>query len=1344
MPSAPISAERQRLVQQAVAEWKRRLVDLSRRNNLLYFRDLKRGTFDLTPFASLVRTTLLVGTALTTADLMASGLRQEGVVNFRELARRALANREEKGLDTLHLAIGFATWEATDGGKPPNAPVVLLPITVESKGVRGAQWTIVPAGELRVNPVLAYALREVGVVIDDAMVDPLNSDDAASDDVIAQACAYLERVAGRVPGFSISDGMKLGNFAYQQLAMVNDLSSVTPILSEHELIAALAGDVEARQAVLNARTIEPVETLDHVPPDREFLVVDADSSQQQVIRTVLAKQSGLIQGPPGTGKSQTIVNLIGACAAAGWRVLFVAEKRAALDVVFRRLDEIGLGHLVLDLHGADISRKQVMDQITRSLEILREADVPDTSQVHQRFEQLRSQLNQHVVDVHSLLPPAGKSVFQLEAELLALPGEAQSQTRWGGDALNQLDTQAAQTIRDALQQAGAFPDLFLGVDASPWNACQAIDGAQVSETLAAARDLTLTLLPAFTDALVALCQPELSRPRTLAEANDLIALCSRTVAIYDRYQPEIFTEDLAALAVSLAPAKGAFSHLAAKLFNSSFRASRRKVASLLVDSQRSDHQLLEDVNHCNEIVGEWGRAGSSSVPTLSQEVVEAARKSYDAVCEMLPAVAGPLMWQNTTSIDLATLQTRLAAVHADAAKARALPFIQLLRSRIEAAGGGGIVAELRSRRPAPQLWGQIFEHAWYASCLDRRLAESPELAGFNGRVQDAKTREFAALDRKRIDLARTRVLRTHAERAFHTRNQHLDQDSIVRRQAQKQRRIMPIRRLVAAAPDVLTALRPCWVLSPLSVSQLLPNDRRLFDLVIFDEASQVLPEAAIPSLMRADRAVVAGDTRQLPPTTFFADGGNDGSDSSADDLSTGAISGFDSILDQMSGFLDPWWLRWHYRSRDEALIAFSNQHIYDRQLVTLPSVGGDKPLTHILVEQDGARTGDEESSSGEVQRVVEQIIAHAESRPNESLGVIAMGIKHADRLQAALDQALSLRRDLDDFFDTTRDERFFIKNLERVQGDERDAIILSVGYSKDPSGRLPYRFGPLLSEGGERRLNVAITRARRRMTVVSSFDHRDMDPSRSSARGVELLRLYLQYAASAGRNLGETQATATVPMNGFEHDIKVALEGQGLSLLPQWGVSKYRLDFAVQHPRRPGEFVLAIECDGATYHSSPTARDRDRLRQQQLEALGWRFHRIWSTDWFNDRIGEIKRAVTAYEQAVDSAEEPRPQSDPVVQNKQFEPAEPEDQADRLPAPAERRMGSRPNLPMRRPIDEYSPVQLDALIRWLLSDRRLRTDEQLIAEAMQELGFRRRGHRIEQALTYAIRRVRASG
>jgi restriction endonuclease-like protein/AAA domain-containing protein len=387
-------------------------------------------------------------------------------------------------------------------------------------------------------------------------------------------------------------------------------------------------------------------------------------------------------------------------------------------------------------------------------------------------------------------------------------------------------------------------------------------------------------------------------------------------------------------------------------------------------------------------------------------------------------------------------------------------------------------------------------------------------------------------------------------------------------------------------------------------------------------------------------------------------------------------------------------------------------------LTTFPGVTGDSCLRQVHVDQLPAAAGQEESVAAEVDQVVELALEHARIRPNESLGVITMGIKHADRVDLALRHALVAHTELQPFFEDSGDERFFVKNLERVQGDERDAIILSVGYGKNPVGRLLYRFGPLLSEGGERRLNVAVTRARCRMTLVSSFTAADMDPGRSSAEGVKLLRAYLQYAASRGSNLGEAIAEKPA-LNPFEIEVR---------------------DFAAQHPTKPGRMVLAIEADGARYHSSATARDRDRLRQEHLERLGWTFHRIWSTNWFADPDREIEQIKQAYDAAVvaDRADDEVAESTPRTHSHPTAFTQLAEQAGGVQPPRSR---PKPQLPYGQPIANYTHQELVRLIGWIESDTLLRTEEELLDEVMNELGFQRRGSRIREAVAAAVASAR---
>ena len=509
--------------------------------------------------------------------------------------------------------------------------------------------------------------------------------------------------------------------------------------------------------------------------------------------------------------------------------------------------------------------------------------------------------------------------------------------------------------------------------------------------------------------------------------------------------------------------------------------------------------------------------------------------------------------------------------------------------------------------------------------------------------------------------------------------------------------------------------------------------------MIFDEGSQITPESAVTAIVRGHRVVVAGDEKQLPPTDFFR-GTIENDDADDDDVPEDAIEGIESILGVLKPFCKPLGLRVHYRSRDERLIAFSNEHFYNNELVTFPGSGANaQGLRFVHVPTTGFES-DEESSSPEVARVVELILEHAETRPHETLGVIAFGSKHASSIESALFAARRERPDLDAFFNEAEEEPFFVKNLERVQGDERDAIIRTVGYGKTKTGKVSHNFGPLNQDGGERRLNVAITREKSRLTLVSSLKKSDLDPTKLVKKGSQLLAAYLGYVETLGRDLGRDGIDETTPVNDFELDIQHALEERlGTGILPQYGVGQFRIDLAVQHPTEPGRLILAVECDGASYHSTPTARMRDRLRQNVLEGLGWTFCRIWSTDWFNDRAAEIDRVEAAYRAALAKCDAAIPAS---VSSRVA-------MADvALPSVREHIASRRGPSPVRsryRSIAEVPDSLLASLLAWITSDGLLYTDAELIEIMIAELGFARRGARIVarlQATVTAFQRAKS--
>lgn len=1325
------SPARRGKVEAARKRWISSLIDKSRRNSLLYFRPLKSGTLELTGADPKAMERLLTREEVPLSKLLPKTLElRTAEATLGEIRARAVMNSEERGLETLFLAMGITTWDSVDGERPAEAPVLLVPIKVRARARGGTGPALARTGEIQANLVLLHVLESehrIKVEPED-LLKALQGDDEGEVYDPGPVYELLRLAARNLKGIAISDRLIIGNFAFQKTAMVKDLRECGEQLVAHDLIAAICGDVDAQRAVSERRSVADPAELDRTAPEDEFLFLDADSSQQMVIRHALALQDGTIQGPPGTGKSQTIANLIAEFAARGKRVLFVAEKRAALDVVRHRLSERGLEHLALDLHGAEISRRQVLDALRLSRNLVRQAPPVDADKQHAKLTDRRDRLQQHVRRMHSGCPPTELTLFQIQGALLRLGGPDLTQTRWDGEALDKITQAAIDKAQDLMSELEECRDLFLRISSSPWNGANLPDAACVRRATRLVDEIVKEW-PGWLERALNMCgQAGLIYPSALTALRTQLAAimeCRRTL---DQFRPELFTEvDLPALSVSLQPAaRSPLGRLWTWITNGDYRTALRTARKYRLPGQVSAPMLLEEILEARDRRERWlpltiGQTAPCPVPAF----LEIARE-WDGIESRLKDLFTLLDRQDLYALTLDDLSHQIERLSKDKETPAKLPHLLGLEAQLASLGVAALVEELRCRKPEADAFKIWLEHAWYASALDQALQRDVSLAAFQGRTHDKIVDEFRRLDRDRIRIAADRVRRAHAERAVARMNEFPNEDTLVRTECQRKRSIMSVRKLFMDAPHVATALRPCWMASPLSVSHLLPADRHLFDIVLFDEASQVFPYDAVPALLRAPRAIVAGDRHQLPPTAFFLS--DEVSEDEPDEQNV-AI-GFESILDQMSGLFDPWTLDWHYRSLDESLIAFSNRHIYDERLVTFPGPGQHRAIQHVLVEQRMI-DGQEDSVSEEARKVVELVLHHAIERPTESLGVIALGIKHQRRIEAALDEARRDRPDLDAFFSEANQERFFVKNLERVQGDERDAIILSVGYGKDRSGRLPYRFGPLATEGGKRRMNVAVTRARRRMAIVSSFSPHDMDPAKCR-EGVEFLRLYLQYAMSGGANLGVEQPLE-VPLNDFEQGVFDALAARGVKLLKQWGASRYRIDLVAQHPEKPGRHVLAIECDGASYHSAQSARDRDRLRQQHLEALGWRFHRIWSTDWFNNRVVELDRTLKAYDEAIRAAD----QADGGESN-----LNPRPRASRESTPSSPKRGRKPFIPQRDSIEEYLSGDLIRCVEYIMSDQLLRTDDEILGEMIEFLGFERRGARIVERIRSAIQAYRA--
>lgn len=1278
-------------VDTARGAWTRHLVDLGGRNTLLWYRDLPTGTLDLTTAHPGGVAMLLAGKPTKLSDLV----REPAALDEARRRARAIAAKtrelaQERGILTGFLAIGMASWtvrlpDGRTAPRTPAAPVLLRACTLRATGAAQGDYTLDLDGDLELNPVLVhYLASERGIDLDADAIEALATPGQTFDPypiyaALAQACAA-------VPDFAVTPRLVLGTFSYAKLPMVADLAAQADTLADHDVVAALAGDPDALRSVRSDLDPQRV-AVDGPASGRDVLVLDADSSQQEAIEAVRTGAHLVIHGPPGTGKSQTISNLIATLAADGKRVLFVAEKRAAIDAVVGRLDRVGLGGLVLDLHAGAQGRRRIARDLVGALDQLREtpgratASTPRTtsdavaSRVFDPTSTRRttaSALTDHVAVLHDPREPWGVSLYEVQEAVCAFastPVPPRSRVRLRGGALAALG-------RDELTSAAATMATLASI--ADWDGPGADDpwfgaGIRTADEADEARTRLQRLAGGGVDATASTLADvfrgiRLPETPTSRDWGKVLTTVGQVRDTLEAFRPEVFDIPLDDLVT--ATGDKAYRRAVGSDLGWLERWRLRRQARALLRPGRPPASLHAALAAASEQRIAWRElAGSGGRPEIPVEL-DRARLAHAALVDDLawlderlptsePAAdvrhpgaqddqpAGRTGPTSLVDLDLPALQARADSLAARLDRLAVAPTVRGALDELTASGLRPLVDDLRTRAVPAEHVGVEVEWVWWSSLAEEIATRDPRVAAHDGRALTRTVAEFAESDRAVVAGNAERVMAAVRDRIAQVLREHPEQETLLRAEGARARRLAPLRDLVTRCPDLVLAVRPCWVMSPLVVASVLPPGQ-WFDVVVFDEASQIPPAEAVSAISRARQVVVAGDSRQLPPTSFFTTV-SDG-EAAAVGADEAITEGAESILDVLAAALPSRRLNWHYRSLDERLIAFANAEVYEGSLVTFPGTGVDPVVRHELVDGVGMVAEGEgavETTSAEVDRVVELVLEHARTRPERSLGVIALGITHATRVEDAVRRAVGgLDDDALAFFDEDRPEPFFVKNLERVQGDERDDVILTVGYGKTPHGRVLHRFGPLNTEGGERRLNVAITRARRSMTVVSSIAAGDLDPTRLKARGAIMLRDFLAYAATgslpgatapvadAGGSGSSVDSPEVSVVSGGSRSVVLAdlarqLRGHGVVVHEGVGSSADPVDLAVEDPRRPGQLVLAVESDGPQYAAMRTTRDRDRLRAEQLERLGWRHLRVWSTDVFRDPARDVARILKA-------------------------------------------------------------------------------------------------------------------
>ncbi|WP_039796530.1 AAA domain-containing protein [Nocardia araoensis] len=1318
------------MLQGKAEEWAKELIQLDSRNSLLNFRITKTATLDLTSSPERAVGRLLSGEAVRLGELFGDeqGYR-EACTRTRNLVRMIRSFSEEQGVDVGRLVFGRVS---SDGGKRGGArapialraPLLLYQIAIQARTASENDFSLQVTAEPELNPVLRHCLeREYGVRVDSSVLDELTT----GGDLESGPHGLAERVFRVIADAAGEQGVSLdlaamvavGICNYAKLPMVDDLMSAAPLLAEHDLIVALAsGGLSGVDAGAGGRYTPAAP--DTVRPQDDYLVLDADSSQYRAVATALADRHVVIDGPPGTGKSQTIANLIAAGAAAGSKILFVAEKRAAIEAVTNRLTEIGLGGLVLDLHQSKVTGRAVAAQLAESFEQLVRVPVAAGVELDRELEHSRGKLNDFVQAVHTCRAPWQLSPYQVREALVRSRGGIETAIRFGN--LAHFTPEVRLAVEEDLRHFVANGGLRLIRRETPWWKARVATVEDARQVLAQLEEVTTrTLSRSQTSMRELVSQVGLPEPRDFQGWDRTLNLLSAMSDSAATLGGDIFARPLIEYQIATTSWRGRRSRepkLGWRRRSALLKELRLNRAGITDKSA-----LRVEVTKVIDQLEQWRRMSGAGTGPADIGDFRAVGHQYGRLRDQLAAIA---MCANV-ALDqqpLDEIERELQVLAGDRVMVPFLPDLTAQWARLRNAGLEALLNEIATRAVDPEQSVALFRHALMHSLDEEFILTSQPLREFRADSHNRLVQQFQQTDQDHRDLAVRRILRHVARAAQQVSIDHPTEHALLRSEAKKKRSHRKLRKLVSDAPNVMLAVRPCWAMSPLVVSQALPP-KQLFDLVIFDEASQVQPHDAITSIMRGRRLVVAGDDKQLPPTTFFDRSDTD--DGEPEDGENVELRDYESILTTLQPLIaNRCRLQWHYRSQDERLIQFSNEEIYNRELVTFPGAHTDPPVRLDVV--DGrVPPGERGSADAEIDRVIELVLEHAADRPHESLGVITLGVTHQKKLDMALRRARERRPELDEFFAEDRGptQRFFIKNIETVQGDERDAIILSVGVAKNATGGVHRQgFSVLNQEGTERRVNVAVTRAKRRMTVVCSFPPGALQPD-GRTTGTEMLRRYLEAASHHGRTdpVGRTSAT---DLNGFEQAILDGLTGHGVLVIPQWGVSGYRIDFALAHPDEPGRMVLAVEADGDSYHRTASARDRDRLRQQHLERLGWRFHRVWASAWFADPEQELRRIIEAWEHAVKLCDaEPAPET-----------IGPQRSVPEFPTHARPTL-RRPDVHPGLQIDSYSHQQVVEMFLWRMSDGLLLDGEERTRQIRTDLGFKRRGRKIDARLSSAL-------
>lgn len=1245
---------------------------------------------DLGPFQDMIDGELQnrrLRSSLTESELSAA---------IKNLYRVSRASLEENGANTLFLALGLIRWyENSKSTKPRYAPIILVPVDIIRK-FGGQGYVIrIREEEPHLNVTIFEKMRQdYGITVhglDEIPQDEHGTDTRKVFTILRQTIMQQER-------WDVLESAYLGIFSFSQFVMWNDIVNRTEDLRRNKIVSSLIEGHRTWDA-------EPMEIGDMVPEDEVYLPLPADASQLYAIEAAAKGQSYVLHGPPGTGKSQTITAMIANALAQGRTVLFVAEKMAALEVVQKRLEDIGIGPFCLELHSNKSNKKAVLDQLRKASEVASADVAEEYARKAEQMNAARQGLNKYATELHKRRD-CGLTFYEMigyyedvkdAADLAA--GAFRAVDLSSPASLERLD-EAVEVLIRAGKACGHPADSSLkaiGLTTYSWDLREEIP--ELLGTYAAALDEMQTADTAFVPAIGR--EPAGSRADLdlHMEAAEALLAWEYPLAWAKQDQPSNYLNtltDIARHALKAQRIKADLDHVWNDLFYTQdgnallyeFNAAMGKwflprmlglnalskrlapCAKTTVIKEELDTHLKALIQYQKEMIevnqylpqyrvdlgdlytGEntnWGQiitlASEASdlsaqmdaiygTPALRKNGVgnaecRRAAEQYLAAGKALRKVSGEVMrrLQPVTDETSGWLQRQRAMCddvtqHADALREWTRWNAAVAQAR--QAGLGAVVDHYMDRHAAPEDVVLAYRKGLYKALIVRTMGESAPLNEFSGTIFNEQIERFKRLDEEIMTLARKEIYCLLAARVpnFQREAAQSSEVGILQRAIRSGGRGVSIRKLFDSIPELLPRLCPCMLMSPMSAAQYLDPGRKLFDLVVFDEASQLQTCKAVGVLARGENAVIVGDPKQMPPTSFFMTTAVDEDNLDTEDL--------ESVLDDCLAIPMPETnLLWHYRSRHESLIAFSNAQIYENRLSTFPSVN-DRETKVRLVQVEGMfERGKNRQNRKEAEAVIDELRrrCHDASLSKYSVGIVTFNINQQNLIDDLLTEACASDKELERWAYEQK-EPLFIKNLENVQGDERDVILFSIGYGPDEKGNVSMNLGPLNRKGGERRLNVAVSRSRCEMIVYTSLRPEDFRLSATNAEGVALLKRFIEYAGGKALSVDANSASREdAQTTGVAARISSMLQENGYVTDRNVGRSKYRVDIGVIDPDDKDRYILGIMLDGTSYGTSRTVRDREIAQQNVLRGLGWNILRIWSVDYWENSEREDQRIL---------------------------------------------------------------------------------------------------------------------